>query len=165
MANGLDKISLRIPAQWDPEWFRMVIRDVLSKADVRNAIGSGVAITGNTDEPATLAVGTVNLATGVTGVLAAANIDSAIARDSEVSAAITAHEGASDPHPGYTTAAELAAAVAPVVTTVGALPASHGNFPRYFVTDATAPTFLAIVAGGGAVRTPVWWNGTNWIVG
>lgn len=35
-----------------------------------------------------------------------------IARVAQVTAAITAHEGAADPHPGYTTAAELAAAIA-----------------------------------------------------
>lgn len=32
-----------------------------------------------------------------------------------------------------------------------------------FVTDALAPTFLATVVGGGAVVTPVFYNGTNWI--
>lgn len=32
-------------------------------------------------------------------------------------------------------------------------------------TDALAPTFLSIAVGGGSVVTPVFWNGTNWIVG
>jgi len=52
-------------------------------------------------------------------------------------------------------------------TTVAALPAAAaGNKgQRRHVTDATAPAFLATVAGGGAVVTPVFSDGTNWIVG
>lgn len=34
-----------------------------------------------------------------------------------------------------------------------------------FVTDASGPTFLATVVGGGAVVTKVFYNGSNWIVG
>lgn len=33
-----------------------------------------------------------------------------------------------------------------------------------FVTDATSPTWGATVVGGGAVKTLVWSNGTNWTV-
>lgn len=56
MAEGLDKIPLRVPAKWDPEWFATFVRDTLSQADVRNAIeGVGVSITGQSDEPATIA--------------------------------------------------------------------------------------------------------------
>ena len=40
-----------------------------------------------------------------------------------------------------------------------------GSGARAFVTDATAPTFGSAVVGGGAVATPVYSNGTNWIVG
>jgi hypothetical protein len=40
------------------------------------------------------------------------DIPSSIARDAEVAEAITAHEGASNPHPDYTTAAELSSAIA-----------------------------------------------------
>jgi len=32
-----------------------------------------------------------------------------------------------------------------------------------YVTDALAPTYLSIIVGGGAVVTPVFYNGTNWI--
>lgn len=32
-----------------------------------------------------------------------------------------------------------------------------------FVTDAAAPTFLSVVAGGGSVVTKVFFNGTSWI--
>lgn len=39
------------------------------------------------------------------------DIPGTIARDTEVTAAITAHEGAADPHPTYTTAAELTTAL------------------------------------------------------
>jgi len=46
-----------------------------------------------------------------TGTIADARIASTIARDSEVTAAITAHEGASDPHPVYVTGAEATTAI------------------------------------------------------
>lgn len=47
--------------------------------------------------------------------------------------------------------------------TVATLPAGvQGD--RAYVTDALAPVFLAIVAGGGAVVAPVFYNGTNWVV-
>jgi hypothetical protein len=45
------------------------------------------------------------------GAIADGDIPATIARDTEVSSAITAHEAASDPHPGYTTAAELSTAI------------------------------------------------------
>lgn len=46
--------------------------------------------------------------------------------------------------------------------TVATLPAgTQGD--TAFVTDALAPTFLATIVGGGAVVTPVFYNGTNWV--
>lgn len=46
--------------------------------------------------------------------------------------------------------------------TVGTLPAgTQGD--TAFVTDALAPTFLATVVGGGAIVTPCFFNGTNWV--
>jgi hypothetical protein len=57
--------------------------------------------------------------------------------------------------------------VSPPVYTVSDLPSAvtMGMGARSFVTDATAPTFGATVAGGGAVATPVYSDGTNWKVG
>lgn len=50
--------------------------------------------------------------------------------------------------------------------TVATLPAAASNaYMRTFVTDASAPSFGSAVAGGGAVVTPVFSNGTAWIVG
>lgn len=46
--------------------------------------------------------------------------------------------------------------------TVATLPSGTRGDLAY-VTDALLPTFLATVAGGGAVVTPVFYNGTNWI--
>lgn len=46
--------------------------------------------------------------------------------------------------------------------TVATLPAGVIGDTAY-VTDATAPTFLATVVGGGSVVTPVFYNGTNWV--
>lgn len=36
---------------------------------------------------------------------------------------------------------------------------------RAQVTDATAPTFLGALTGGGAVKCPVFHNGTSWVAG
>jgi hypothetical protein len=46
--------------------------------------------------------------------------------------------------------------------TVATLPAGVVGDTAY-VTDALAPIFLGIIAGGGAVVTPVFYNGANWI--
>jgi len=63
----------------------------------------------------------------------------------------------------------MASGIVPPLTnyTVATLPsaATSGTGARAFVTDATAPTFGATVAGGGAVAVPVYSDGTNWKVG
>lgn len=48
--------------------------------------------------------------------------------------------------------------------TVGTLPTPSIGM-RTYVTDALTPVFGATVVGGGAVVIPVFYNGTNWIVG
>jgi len=55
----------------------------------------------------------------------------------------------------------------PPVYLVADLPsaADAGVGARSFVTDATGPTFGATVVGGGAVKVPVYSDGTNWKVG
>jgi hypothetical protein len=62
-----------------------------------------------------------------------------------------------------------ASAVIPSTTnyTVATLPSAvtSGAGARTFVTNALTPTFGATVAGGGAVFTPVYSDGTNWKVG
>ena len=52
-------------------------------------------------------------------------------------------------------------------STVASLPSAStvGRGSRTFVTDGLAPVFQATVAGGGAVFTPVYSDGTNWKVG
>ena len=54
-----------------------------------------------------------------------------------------------------------------LTSTVATLPsaATVGVGYKAMVTDATTPTFLSTVTGGGAVVCPVFSNGTNWIVG
>lgn len=53
--RGLQEIPLRVPAEWDSAWFTKFVREVLSQADVRNAVeGIGIAISGNSSEPATI---------------------------------------------------------------------------------------------------------------
>lgn len=46
--------------------------------------------------------------------------------------------------------------------TVATLPAGTVGDNAY-VTDALAPTFLATVSGGGAIVTPVFYNGSAWV--
>lgn len=46
--------------------------------------------------------------------------------------------------------------------TVATLPAGTVGDTAY-VTDALAPTWLVAVTGGGAIVTPVFYNGTNWV--
>jgi hypothetical protein len=43
--------------------------------------------------------------------------------------------------------------------------ADSGSGARAFVSDATGPIFGATVVGGGAVKVPVYSDGTNWKVG
>ncbi len=49
--------------------------------------------------------------------------------------------------------------------TVATLPAAGTQGRRAWVTDATAPTFLGALTGGGAVVCPVFDNGTAWVAG
>ena len=60
-----------------------------------------------------------------------------------------------------------AANATPTYYTVSGLPAcsSQLNGARSFVTDATAPTFLGTLRGGGTVTAPVFCNGTSWVPG
>lgn len=51
--TGLPDIPLNIPEEYDAEFIRILIRDVLRLADSRNAEGIGIAVTGNADEVAT----------------------------------------------------------------------------------------------------------------
>jgi len=53
------------------------------------------------------------------------------------------------------------------VYTVATLPsaATSGVGARSFVSDALAPVFGSTVVTGGAVKTPVYSDGTNWKVG
>lgn len=54
--SGLQTIPLRIPERWDPAWFERFVREVLSLADVRNALaGAGIVIEGTSGGPATIA--------------------------------------------------------------------------------------------------------------
>lgn len=59
-----------------------------------------------------------------------------------------------------------ATAAAPVPLkgyTVATLPAAPAQGVIAFVTDALAPAYLTPVAGSGAIVTPVFFDGTNWV--
>lgn len=47
--------------------------------------------------------------------------------------------------------------------TVSTLPTGTLGMMAY-VTDALTPSFLVIVVGGGSTKTPVFYNGSNWVV-
>lgn len=49
--------------------------------------------------------------------------------------------------------------------TVATLPAAGVAGRRAYVTDATAPTYLGALTGGGSVVCPVFDNGTAWVAG
>jgi len=49
--------------------------------------------------------------------------------------------------------------------TVATLPTAPAIGTRAFVTDATAPSFLGALTGGGTVHCPVFYNGTAWVAG
>ena len=54
------------------------------------------------------------------------------------------------------------------VYTLSTIPLPAGGYVvgfRSFISDGLAPTFGAIAVGGGAVKVPVYYDGTNWRVG
>ena len=52
--TGLQDIPYRIPSEWDSKWFLELIRDVLQLAEVRNAVGVGITISGEPSVVGTL---------------------------------------------------------------------------------------------------------------
>ncbi len=46
---------------------------------------------------------------------------------------------------------------------------SHGEFlgqdTRTTCIDATSPTFMGVLTGGGTVKCPAFYNGTSWVAG
>ncbi len=69
--SGIETIPLRIPDEWDPKWFEVLVRDVLALADIRNAKGIGLTISGTSDIVATLE----GAGTGASFVVIAANAE------------------------------------------------------------------------------------------
>ncbi len=56
---GIEQLPIRYPSEMPKylvQFFQMLIRDVFAKADIRNSIGIGVSITGNSSERATIAL-------------------------------------------------------------------------------------------------------------
>jgi len=84
------------------------------------------------------------------GAIAEPDVPAAIARDTEVTAAVVAHEAAANPHPTYATDADLAAHVA------AADP--HTDYLRESVLTAKGATYIA-TASGVVVQRAVGTNG------
>ena len=147
-------------------YLELLVREILSKADVRAATGVGIAITANGNVVATLD------ATDEIDASIATHNAAAGAHSAAFTAQLAAHVALADPHPGYLTQAEADALYEPTasilaVTTVGALPAAAaGNKGvRTMVTDANATTFMSTVAAGGANIVPVISTGVAWVIG
>jgi hypothetical protein len=92
------------------------------------------------------------------GIVSASNI-SAVSAVSGSTASFTTITGS-----GVVTGSTLRTSTA---FTVGTLPAASAGTRgrRAYVTDATAPTFMGALVGGGAVVTPVFDNGVAWVAG
>lgn len=60
-------------------------------------------------------------------------------------------------------AGNLASTTSITAYTVATLPTVGTAGRMAYVTDATTPTFLTTIVGGGAVKCPVFDNGTNWV--
>lgn len=154
-----------------------VLRDSAAFSVIGNPTGSAASpsdiAAGANDRFLARRAGAVQFVTLVDG-----DIPASIARDSEVTAAVTDHEAAGDPHPQYTTAAELSAAITaheglsdphPTYTTAAELATALAQphvLPTY--TVATVPSAATYARGliyvsdetGGAV--PAFSDGTNW---
>lgn len=72
-------------------------------------------------------------------------------------AAVSAHEGLGDPHPQYTTSAEVAAAYAPLSA---AVPAVTGVTDGWVLTKSGSGFAWALPSGGGSLTPPVALTGT-----
>jgi hypothetical protein len=158
--------DLQNPAWWAKVLFHAKIEpsdgtitdDAFAPRAARSVIGRSSATTGAPSDIVAGADGRVLVRRSgslIFDALAESDIPSGIARDSEVTtatnsaqtaaeataaAALTAHEGAANPHPDYTTSAELSAALAPYATTA-ALTAVSDKLPTVvgnFADDATA---------------------------
>jgi hypothetical protein len=70
--------------------------------------------------------------------------------------------GGTTPAAVAATTLSATATIATGVYTVATLPAGVQG-QRAYVTDATAPTFLGALTGGGTVKCPVFRNATTWV--
>jgi hypothetical protein len=93
------------------------------------------------------------------GAISDSDIPSTIARDTEVSAAITAHEGASDPHPGYTTSTEATSIANAAVSTHEGAADPHPVYTTAAEVSSAIITALANITSG--TYTPTLTNTTN----
>lgn len=75
VGKGIQSIpASQIPAQWDAGWFIQFLKTWLAPADVRNATGIGVTVSGNGKDPATLTV--TGASGGYTGTITLAPLTS-----------------------------------------------------------------------------------------
>jgi hypothetical protein len=108
-----------------------------------SALATTSSVTGAVAAEATLARNADNL---TSGTVADARIAATIARDSEVTSAISTHEGLADPHPGYLTPAEGNAAFQPVDSDLTAIAAlTTTTYGRAFLELANQAALVALL--------------------
>ena len=135
------------------------LSEVVSSSQIGAA--SGVA---SLDGTAKIPIGQIPAAVGGGPGAATPNMDGAAAVGTSTLFSRQDHV-----HPTDTSRAPLASPTFTGTTktsgyTVATLPAGSVGM-RAYVTDATLPTFLTALTGGGAVVCPAFYNGTAWVAG
>ena len=111
------------------------------------SVGAATAIASQTGTGTTFAMSTAPALTNAT--LIGGTVDNVVI-------------GATTPVAGKFTSLTATGTLSTSGYTVATLPAGTVGM-RAYVTDATAPTYLSALTGGGAVKCPVFYNGTAWV--
>ena len=130
-----------------------VTNDKLRNSGALSVIGRATDSTGNPADISATVADTFLVRRGTAlgfGPLVDADIPATIARDTEVTAAITAHEAASNPHPTYLTQAEGDAAYQPLAAVLSMLHTGTGS-PEGVLTATVGHIYLR--SDGGASTT------------
>lgn len=64
MTQGIDQIPFRVPDVWSAKWFEDFIRDILKNVDVRNSVGFGIIVGGDSESTGILTIDEGNVDDG-----------------------------------------------------------------------------------------------------
>lgn len=140
-------------------------------ADRTFDVGAGTGITVNTDDVALDTSSTRNTDHAAVTITAGTGLSGG--GDITANRTINLDAAASDLTNGTTGSGQIVLETSPALETpvigpaytVATLPAAGTAGRRAYVTDASGPTFLSTLTGGGAVVCPVFDDGTNWVAG